>query len=385
MKVLRTTATFYPHVTGPAYQAYKISEGLEERGHESPLVTTDVIPENEEPGYPPEMEEDDEFPFRIIRRKPLFSIDQYRCPPHAIFDLFSESPDIIHSHGYQNAIKDVFYLGNFIQSKPFVIHGHGSFSKDNDPTISRTHQFKLYNKIWFRTVKRADAVVVSSEQERRDAISFGVNEEKLWTIPVGKEQSVYTSIPRDPPEDHLRVLFVGRLAPRRNIEFLLEEIARMKRDDIRLRIVGGEGTLSNSSKGDYEKKLMNQVQKLGIENYVEFTGPKYGDDLIEEYRGAHLFVNPTHYENFGQANLEAAFAGLPLVATPTGVALDIVTDSETGYFIEDSTDLVNILSEISPNSPQLYQMSQNISTHAVNHYTWDSILDQYQTLYKKLL
>ena len=384
MKVLRTTATFYPHVTGPAYQAYKISEGLEKRGHESPIVTADVIPEGEESGYPPEMEEDSEFPFRIIRRKPLFSIDQYRLPPQAIYDFFSEEPDVIHSHGYQNAIKDVFYLGNTIRSKPFVIHGHGSFSKDNDPTIERSWQFDLYNKLWYRTVKHADAIVVSSEQEREDAISFGIDNEKLFVIPVGKNPEVFSSVPRDTPDDVLQILFVGRLAPRRNVELLISSIAELDQTDIELRIVGGEGTLSNSSRRNYTAELKDRVDDLGVGEKVVFTGPKYGDDLIREYRTAHLFVNPTHYENFGQANLEAAFAGLPLIATPTGVARDLIADSQTGLIFKNKPQLISRLSELDGDYEQMRQMGQNISTLARHEYTWNTIIDQYCSLYDRI-
>ncbi|NLV12630.1 glycosyltransferase family 4 protein [Haloarcula argentinensis] len=384
MKILRTTATFYPHVTGPAYQAYKISEGVEKRGHESPIVTSNVVPAGEEPGYPPEMDGDDSFSFRIIRRKPLISIDQYRFPPRALYDYFHENPDIVHCHGYQNAIKDVFYLGKRLSSTPFVIHGHGSFSKENDPTIERSLQFDLYNKLWFRSVEHADAVVVSSEQEREDAISFGVSSDKLWKIPVGKVPSVYESVPRNVPEGCLRLLFVGRLAPRRNVELLIDAVAELDRDDVRLRIVGGEGTLSNSSRGNYISELKQRVANHNVDERVTFTGPKYGNELIKEYRTAHLFVNPTHYENFGQANLEAAFAGLPLVATPTGVAKDLIKP-ETGYTFKNQSQLTNRLSELADDHERIQQMSQNISEIAKRDYTWDTIIDQYCSLYQEIV
>lgn len=170
----------------------------------------------------------------------------------------------------------MFYLGNLVSSKPFVIHGHGSFSKDNDPTIERSWQFKLYNKLWYRTIRHADAIVVSSEQEREDALSFGVPKEKIFVIPVGKEPDVYTAVPREPPEDTFRILFVGRLAPRRNVELLIDAVVDLERTDIELRIVGGEGTLLDSSRGNYMSELKKRVEDRGIEQQVVFTGPKYG-------------------------------------------------------------------------------------------------------------
>ena len=384
MRVLRTTATFYPHVTGPAYQAYKMSEGLENRNHKSPIVTTNTIPEDEEPGFPPRIDGNEEFPFRVIRRKPLFSIDQYRIAPQTIYDYFSEPFDILHSHGYHNAIKDMFYLGNLIGSKPFVIHGHGSFSKNNDPTIERSWQFKLYNKLWYRTIRHADAIVVSSEQEREDAISFGVSDEKIYVIPVGKDPDVYTAVPRETPEDTFRILFVGRLAPRRNVELLIDAVADLERTDIELRIVGGEATLSNSSRQNYTSKLSKKIVGHNIEHQVVFTGPKYGDDLIREYRTADVFVNPTHYENFGQANLEAAFAGLPLIATPTGVALDLISEGETGYLFETKSKLINLLEGCVRGSINIDEMRTTISSVANHNYTWDTIIDDYLSMYDSI-
>lgn len=384
MKILRTTSTFYPHVTGPAYQAYKISQGMERRGHSSPIVTTDVVPANEEPGYPPDMDENEDFPFDVIRRKPV-SDSFYRSPPGAIYDYFNESPDVIHCHGYHNPIKDIFYLGNLLDSKPLVIHGHGSFSKEQDPTTQRDFQFRVYDKIWFRTVKRADAIVVSSEQERRDAISFGIDTKKIWTIPVGKEQSVYQSVPADKPNDTIRLLFVGRLAPRRNLELLINAVSELPGFDAELRIVGGEGTLSNASRDNYIERLKSRVDELEITDDVTFTGPKYGDALIREYRNAHMFVNPTHYENFGQANLEAAFAGLPLIATPTGVAIDLITEGETGYFFEDKSKLAKILSSVVKKPDRIEPMGEKIKSLAEEKYTWDRIFTDYLELYESLL
>lgn len=382
--MLRSTPTFYPHVTGPAYQAYKISKGLEKRGHESPIVTTKFVPENEEPGHPPDMSKNEDFPFRIKRRQHIFSIDQYRFPPQALFDYFNESPDIVHCHSYHNPIKDVFSVGNLLDSVSFVIHGHGSFSKKRDPTIERSIQFKLYDKIWFRTIKQADAVVVSSEQERCDAVEFGVPENKLHVIPVGKDPEVYRSVSPNKPENQICLLFVGRLAPRRNLELLIEAIAELDRDDIILRIVGSESTLSQSSRGNYVTELKQLANDKDVSDVVQFTGPKYGEDLIQEYRNAHYFVNPSHYENFGQAVLEAAFAGLPVLSTPTGVALKLIEEGENGYYFDDVdefTEKINIL--LSSNSRA--EMSSAISRKAMLEYSWDSIIDKYASLYEAII
>ncbi|NIP99801.1 MAG: glycosyltransferase, partial [Nitrospinaceae bacterium] len=49
------------------------------------------------------------------------------------------------------------------------------------------------------------------------------------------------------------------------------------------------------------------------------------------YQSADVFVYPSRYENFGQPVLEAAAWGLPVIATSTGVASEIIREGETGF------------------------------------------------------
>lgn len=384
MKVLRISPTFYPHVTGPAYQAYRISAGIESRGHESPLITTSYVPE-ENPGYPPELDNGN-FPFKIKRRNVWVSVDQYRFTPLVAIDALTSDYDVVHAHGYFNALKDVIYpISKIIRGKPFVLQVHGSFNDMlEDPTLNRTYQYKLYNSVCSRIAKHADAVVVNSQHEYQEAVEFGVPKKRIYEIPIGKDPEIYTSVPCSPPEEKFRILFVGRLAPRRNVEMLLNAVSKMDYNNVELRIVGGEGTLAGAHDGEYLDQLRSRAEFLDIEDITTFTGAKYGDELIKEFRSAHVFANPTHYENFGQANLEAAFASLPLVATPTGGAIDLIDSGETGYLVEDKNELCQKLEFLADNISTCEKLGEQARERAMKKYQWEHIIDQYESLYQKL-
>jgi len=384
MKILRTTATFYPHVTGPAYQAYRVSEGMENRGHESPIITTEVLPEGVNPGHPPGIEQGSDFAFDVIRRKPWISIDQYRLSPTVFQDGLLMNYDIIHGHGYHNALKDMLYSSNLIRRKPFVLHGHDSFSKSQDPTLSRSFQYRVYDKIWGRTASGADAIVASTEQERQEMIDFGIEGSKIAVIPVGKSPAVY-SPGNKRKDDKLSILFVGRLAPRRNVEMLVESVADTRTSALEVRIVGGEDTLTGSEDCNYLRKLERLSSKLDLNDKISFVGSKYGDELIDEYRRADVFVNPSHYENFGQTTLEAAFCGLPIVATSTGVAPDIIRSGGCGAVVASEEEMTAELNEYIENPNQAERDGQKAREHAVENYRWDAILDQYESLYTDLV
>jgi glycosyltransferase involved in cell wall biosynthesis len=384
MRILRATATFYPHVTGPAYQAYRISKGMMKRGHESPIVTSDALPPEEEPGYPPDMEPEAEFPFDIQRRRVLFSVDQYRFPPGVAVDSVRRQYDIVHAHSYRSAVKDILFLtAKLGKKKPFIIHAHGSIG-NNDPTVERTIQYKLYDRILGYTLLYADAVVVSSQQEHHEAREFGVPDEKIHVVPVGKDPDIYTQVPRSPPDDRFRMLFVGRLAPRRNVELLLRALTQLRNRPVEVRIVGGEGVVSKASRSGYFDELRGLCEELEINDKVTFTGVKYGDELVKEYRRAHAFVNPTHYENFGQATLEAAFAGLPIVATPTGVAPELVTEGETGFLVTSEDDLVASICRLIDEPELVESMSEQVQRVARRDYRWQAINDKYEQIYEEI-
>jgi glycosyltransferase involved in cell wall biosynthesis len=280
----------------------------------------------------------------------------------------------------------MYPVAQLLRDKPLVLHVHGSFGEaTSDPSLDRTIQYRLYDAVFKRIATNAAAVVVSSRQEHREAVEFGVPEERIHTIPVGKDPETYTAVPFSPPTDRCRVLFVGRLAPRRNVEMLIEAVATLDRDDVELRIVGGEGTLSGAEESNYLDRLERTVTEFDAGDRVTFTGPQYGDDLVREFRSADVFANPTHYENFGQATLEAAFAGLPLVATPTGVAPELIEGEDTGRLVETATEMRAAIDELADAPDRRRELGQHAQTLAREEYRWDRIVDQYESLYRSVL
>jgi len=114
MRILRTIETFYPYVCGPANQAYHISKGLEERGIESPVLTTycDVGTDL------PETENMDGV--RVYRYKNHARLMRY-CVSPAMARAFKDY-HILHSHNYRNFQSDLaFFFHEFTKNPSFSI------------------------------------------------------------------------------------------------------------------------------------------------------------------------------------------------------------------------------------------------------------------------
>ncbi len=273
-----------------------------------------------------------------------------------------------------------------MRGKPFVLNTHGSllgYKKYLKPGFPHL-PYRLYDALSLkRSAKRADRVVVSSKFEYEDAIEFGIDKKKLAIIPAGLD---FKNPPREKTTDReepLKILFVGRIARVRRVELLLQAVRGLA-FPWQAVIVGGEEQTSSVQAGGYLPELKTLSRDLGIEDRVSFAGPQKPEALAAFYEAADVFVYPSLYENFGQPMLEAAAAGLPLVATPVGVARELVQNGETGFLTDgDPKNIRQNIERLRDNGLRR-SMGKNISKLASERYNWNAIIQQYLELYRSL-
>ncbi len=104
-----------------------------------------------------------------------------------------------------------------------------------------------------------------------------------------------------------RIVSVGRLSKEKGVDLLLETLPGLVSRFPKL-------LCSILGSGPEEGALREMVRRTGLENCVHFAG--YQSDPMAFLVDADLFVLPSRYEGMPNALLEAASAGLPLVATP---------------------------------------------------------------------
>jgi glycosyltransferase involved in cell wall biosynthesis len=103
-------------------------------------------------------------------------------------------------------------------------------------------------------------------------------------------------------DTRLVVLYVGRLTEEKGIALL---IPLCNNPRFRVVLVGG------GHQEDHARALFAHTDAY-------FTGVLRGEDLIDAYTAADIFVFPSHSESFGLAPLEAMACGLPVVAPFVG-------------------------------------------------------------------
>ncbi len=177
-----------------------------------------------------------------------------------------------------------------------------------------------------RSLRRADLVLVDSRATRADVMRLhGVPAERIAVVYPG----VGTQFCRLPPAAVQAVrerlglpaaflLFVGTLEPRKNVPRLLEALALLP-DAPPLVIAGRKGWLYDD--------IFVAVERLHLQQRVQFLDFVADADLPALYNMAQVFVYPSLYEGFGLPVAEALACGTPVVTTAAGSLPEVTGDA----------------------------------------------------------
>jgi len=169
-----------------------------------------------------------------------------------------------------------------------------------------------YTRWLYRLLYRhADRVVCQSRAMAEDlARELGLGAEQIAVLPnpvdlEGIRAAMTTPYAWRGPGPHL--LAAGRLAPEKGFDLLLKALAT-----VRERFPHADLIIAGA--GREEAKLKTLCLSLSLESAILFAGQV--DCPYAFFPGATLFVLSSRYEGMPNALLEAAAAGLPLVALP---------------------------------------------------------------------
>ncbi|MGR6835657.1 glycosyltransferase family 4 protein [Syntrophomonas erecta] len=147
------------------------------------------------------------------------------------------------------------------------------------------------------------------------------------------------------PENNQVLLFVGRLTKEKNLEFLIQAFAEVKRSK-------PDTTLVLTAQGPLEDDLKKLAENLGLslKSDVIFTGALPFDTLVHVYYSSDLFVFSSMTETQGLVLIEAMASGLPVVAVRAYGVQDMVDHNKNGILTtcdkgEFSSAIVRLLDD----------------------------------------
>ncbi|MGZ4734302.1 MAG: glycosyltransferase family 4 protein [Acidimicrobiia bacterium] len=169
-----------------------------------------------------------------------------------------------------------------------------------------------------KVAKQIPRLVTVSENSRRDIVTqMRVPEDRLHIVPVGVDQQTFRPLPNVARIPGRLMTTASADVPMKGLVPLLEAVAklRVEREDVHLVVIGKQKDKS---------KIPAVLERLGLEQAVEFVSGVAQERIIELYAEAEVAVVPSLYEGFSLPAIEAMACGVPLVATNGGALPEVV-------------------------------------------------------------
>jgi glycosyltransferase involved in cell wall biosynthesis len=155
----------------------------------------------------------------------------------------------------------------------------------------------LHRKVIFHATDPVEAVDI------RNFFGAKTRIEHVNDFPNFHQEPLQTAV-KQPGE--LKCLFVSRISPKKNLLYLISFLKSIK-EKVTLTIVGPVETEG------YWEECKRTITTLPSNVTVEYKGAVPNHQLPDVYRQHHLFVLPTHGENFGHVIFESLINGRPLL------------------------------------------------------------------------
>jgi glycosyltransferase involved in cell wall biosynthesis len=365
VKVAIFTETFLPKLDGVVTILCQVLERLNEKGHQVLLFGP--------PGGPAEY-----AGAEIVGvggpRFPLYPDIRINIPRRFIWEKISAfQPDLVH-------IVSPFFLGPF---------GLSYGRRLNAPIVASFHTHvpnyvRYYGgafiepAIWsyLRGIHNAAHLnLCPSTETLKDLRSHGFERVRWWRR--GIDTTRFTPGPRsealrarltDGNPDDLLVLYVGRHSPEKRLDLIRDPL--FSAPGVRLAMVGG---------GPSHEQLRRHFRGTP----TTFPGFLKGQELVDAYRAADVFLFPSTTETFGLVALEAMACGVPVIAANTGGVLDIIKDGENGLLFnpERPEEIGALVGRLRQEPGLRERLAQDGLSHARGR-SWQATMDQLIDYYR---
>lgn len=186
---------------------------------------------------------------------------------------------------------------------------------------------------------------------------------------------------RDSSRDPLRLLFVGNCMRRKGLDYLVAALSLLKDVDLKIDVVG-----SLEYENDYYRDLLRESKRVGVEDKITFHGRVSDSRLSRFYARADLFVMPSLYEGFGIVYAEAMRAGLPIIATDSGPALEIVEAGGNAIVVRaaDPAALAGAIRELATDSQKRERFARRSLELAAQLPTWEAMCERVSAVLRQV-
>ncbi|OQW35088.1 MAG: hypothetical protein A4E19_01835 [Nitrospira sp. SG-bin1] len=295
--------------------------------------------------------------------------------------LRQERPHVVHTHTSKAGV--LGRLAAWITRIPVIVHtphGHVFYG-----------HFGSFASWIFLQIERClawitDEWIALTAAEKLEHLERGIGvNDRFAVIPSGidvdrfkQARTAGKMIPEwfDCPAEATIIGSVGWLTDIKGHRFLVDAVARLKREYPRLHLV-------ILGSGDRHDALLNQAQGAGIGQAVHLVGHR--EDVALALAGMDCFVLPSLNEGMGRALIEAMAAGLPVIASRVGGIPALIEDEKSGLLVPagDSQALAAALRRILSDPAWAWALGRDARESIGADYGVPSMVSAIEAIYRE--
>jgi glycosyltransferase involved in cell wall biosynthesis len=376
LRILFAAPAWWPAVAfgGPIPVSRELARRLVARGHKVNVVTTSLL-DLQRRGDPRTRVEIVDgarvhylatpLRYRWMGITPTLPVALARLP----------RPDVVHLLGFRDVVTTGTATWARASRIPYVLEPLGMFqARLRKVALKRALDASLYRGV----AGGAAAVVTASSRERGDVVAGGVPPARVQVRGNGFPEPV-AGLARGPLRTDLGigdgaqvVLFVGRIADGKGIEFLLAALRELP--GAHLVLAGPDdrhGAIDRVRAAQRENALAGRVHLLG-------STREPPTKLLAE---ADVFALPSEGESFGMAAAEAAAAGVPvLISDRCGVA-DFFREREALVVPYEGTAVKEALRSLLSDKTLRQRLGEGGRAAALRM-SWERVVDRQEEIYR---
>ena len=244
-----------------------------------------------------------------------------------------------------------------------------------------------------RTFQALDLVLPISRATGDACIARGLDRKKCTVVSLGirtdrfavnadrAEARKQLALPHENPR--LILCSVGRLVPRKGVEWFVSNVMPSLPDDV-VYLVAGEGP--------DRTRIESAIARGNLSSRVKLPGSISDTELQNLYHGSDLFVMPNvpvanDMEGFGLVMLEAGLCGLPTIASSLEGITDVISEGQNGHLIPslDADAFRSVILQYYSDPSLLSDASSRARDFTLSQFGWSGVVDQYISALQQLL
>lgn len=387
MRIGIFTETYTPYISGLVTSEVMLKKALEKKGHEVYVVTANLesfkysYDEKEKilriPGIPTGIYDSrltSIYPISAVNKIKSWKLDVIHSQTEFAIGTFArllaKQYNIPLVHTYHTMYEDyIHYItkGYFNRSSKKLVEYFTKFYCETTATeliVPTNKTYKLFKEKY-------------QFEKNIHIIPTGIEVDRFYQENINQKEVTELKKTLDITKKDFIILFIGRLAEEKNVEFLIEaqkELSK-KHSNMKLLIVGD---------GPDKEKYMSLSKKLNLEKKIIFTGKVAWEEIPYYYHCSNVFATASITETQGLTVIEAMASSIVPVCMRDEAFISMVTENLNGLFFETKEEYQEQIIKLYKNKEEHKRLNKQARIQA-EHYSSSNYAERVLEVYDRAI